>query len=64
MRDKRISVLAIRPVHPNRGEPSYIELAVVLDYLKGAPVASVRLTPAQAIRLIEQAAMAVRVVTQ
>ncbi len=60
MSDKQIKVLGIRPVH-RRGESSYIELSVVLAYLKDEPVASVTLSVDDALRLIEQAAKAVLV---
>lgn len=63
MAERKITLMGINPVHPGRGEPSSIELTLVLDYIKGTPVVSVPLTGKQALRLAEQAVMAVRVVT-
>jgi hypothetical protein len=57
---KRISLLGIHPVHPGRGEPSRIELTVILDYLKGGQAAKVVLTPGQALKLAEDAVRAAR----
>ena len=58
--NRNIEVLNVTPRHPGRGEPSQIELALVLRYLKGQPVEIVVLTPEKAIELIEQLAHAVR----
>lgn len=58
---RRITVLNVTPVHPGRGEPSHIEMCLVLEHLKARPVVCVRITSEQAIRLIEQLALAVRV---
>jgi hypothetical protein len=57
---RRIELLGVRPNHPGRGEPSYIELNVALAYLRGEPVESIVLTPAEAVLLIEQLAIAIR----
>lgn len=58
---RKIQVLGVRPNHPGRGEPSRIELNLILSYLRGEPVETVVLTPAEAIVLIEQLALAIRV---
>lgn len=64
MSDKRVSILGIRPVHPGRGEPSYIEANVALEYLKGTPIVGIRIEPAQAVELIRQLAVAHQVTTR
>jgi hypothetical protein len=59
--ERSIKMLGVRPAHPGRGEPSYIQIAVVLSHLKGEPVVTTVLSPAEAIRMIEQLAQAIRV---
>jgi len=61
MTKRKISVLGVRPNHPGRGEASFIELNLVLWYLRGEPIESVVLTTQEAVSLIEQLALAVRV---
>jgi len=59
---RTIGVLGIRPVHPGSVESSRIELTLTLDYLKGSPLANVVLSSEEALRLAEQALVAVRIV--
>lgn len=61
---RAIDVLGVHPRHPGRGEPSVIELAVALSYLRGAPIEVVVLSPARAVKLIEQLALAIRVTSK
>ena len=56
-----IRVMGIRINHPGRGEPSYITLDLVLEYLKGQPVEQVRISPYVARRLAEDALIAARI---
>ena len=56
---RRIAILGVRPVHPGRKEPSRIEMAVVLHYLKGEPVENIVLTRKQATVLIERLAWSI-----
>lgn len=60
-RGKSLRNIDVGPVHPGRGESSYIELRAIPEWLKGNVFATARLTPEQAILLIERLAMAVRV---
>lgn len=57
----RVEIMGVHPIHPGRGEPSRIEAAIVLRHLRAEPVVTVILTPAKAIELIEQLAIAIRV---
>lgn len=61
MTERAIRVHAVHPVHPGRGEPSHIEMTLILDYIKGTPVVSVRLPFRKALELLEQLATAVRI---
>jgi hypothetical protein len=61
MTAKQISVLNAVPVHPGRGEPSYIALYVTLDYLKNTPIASEVLSENDALKLAEQLIHAVNI---
>ena len=62
MSERRIVLLGARAAHSGRpGEPSYIELNLVLEYLKGEPIANIVLTPHEALRLAEQLLTAERV---
>jgi len=63
MSDKTISLLGVHPLHSGHGEASRIELTVVLEYLKGHPIASTVLTPGQALQLAERLLAAVRSTT-
>jgi hypothetical protein len=58
---REIQVLGVRPYHPGRGEPSRIALNLMLKYLRGTPIEVVVVSPNEAIRLIEQLAVAIRV---
>jgi hypothetical protein len=58
---RELRAVRVGPVHPGRGEPSYIELVALPAWLKSDQYVTARLTPAEAILLIEQLAMAVRV---
>jgi hypothetical protein len=60
---RHVTVLNVHPVHPGRGEASYIEIVVALDYLKGVPIAVDVLYPESALVLIEQLARAIRSTT-
>lgn len=64
MTPKPLNHVAVGPVHPGRGVPSYIELRAIPGWLKSDYYATARLTPEQAVLLIEQLAMAVRVTTR
>jgi len=55
-----VHVHGVHPVH-DRGVPSRIEMTLVLTYLKGGPIAKAPISREQAIRLIEQLALALRV---
>lgn len=58
--NRSITVHGVTPNHRGRGEPSYIELVLILDYLKGAPMESIVISPTKALRLIEELALALR----
>ncbi len=62
-KNRTVTVLNVHPVHPGRGEDSYIEVVVALDYLQGVPIAVDVLSPESALILIEQLARAVRATT-
>jgi hypothetical protein len=59
---KAITVLHAGPQHPGRGQPSRIELALRLDYLKGRPVEAIELSPYVARKLAEELIIAARIV--
>jgi len=54
-----VHVHGVHPVH-DRGAPMGIEMTLVLSYLKDGPMAKAPISREQAIRLIEQLALALR----
>lgn len=63
MSKKEIRVHGVSPVHPGRGEPSRIEMILILDYLKGSPIAVVEISPRKALIMAEELVRAARIVT-
>jgi hypothetical protein len=62
MVDRKITLHGVHPVHPGRSEPSRIELLLILDYIKGAPIVAIEISHEKALSLIEQLAFSARVV--
>ena len=60
---KQATLLSITPVHPGRGERSFIQVAIVLD-TKTRPVATHEITVERALDLIESLAKSVKAVTR
>lgn len=61
---KTLQGIVVSPVHNREGRPSYIELRALPEWIKGDWYVTAVLTPAEAIRLIEQLAYAIRVTTK
>lgn len=53
-------LMNISPVHPGRGKPSVIQVAILLDR-KGEPIVTHELALDDALRLLESLALAIRV---
>lgn len=59
---RNIRILGARPNHPGRGQPAYVTLHLVLEYLKGEPVESIEISPYVARKLAEDLLVAARLV--
>lgn len=59
--EKTITVMGVRPVARTRYHGPRIELDLALEYLRGAPITPVVVSPRQAVELMAELARAVLV---
>lgn len=62
VKGRGIEVMHASPLHPGRGEPSRIQLYLILRGLKGEPVDTVDIPPERALELAEELLRSARVV--